>query len=249
MSASLNHTSPLSSADAAFRLLTRGPAPLSLDGTLISAVLPQRLIPLDELKRILLRPAADAATRDAAWSALVTRARSKEPAWVIGAVGVAMPGLRRAAGQLARGYDAHTAADIDAEVLTGFLTAVRSLDLSRRAIALRLRWAAYRAGAAYRTTVVNQPTSTEDPALAVAPPLSWGHPDMLLADAITQGVISAADAALIGSTRLESQPLTAVAQQLAVPYDAARMRRSRAESRLVSAIRTGQVGGTVDNMR
>jgi hypothetical protein len=241
MPASPKHTSPLSSADAAFRLLTQGPDPLSLDGAAISGSLPQRLIPLDELKRILLRASTDGGTRDAAWSALVTRARSDGPGWVVGTVGVAMPALRRVAGQLARGHGLDTAADIDAEVLTGFLSAVRSLDLSRRAIALRLRWAAYRAGAAYRTTVANHPVSAEDPGLATVPPHSWGHPDLLLADAIAQGVISAADAEIIASTRLESLALTAVARQLAVPYDAVRMRRRRAESRLASAIRAGQL--------
>jgi hypothetical protein len=242
MPASLKHPSPLSSADAAFRLLTQGPDPLSLDGTLIPGALPHRLIPLDELKRILLLASTDGGTRDATWAALITRARSEGSAWMVGAVGVAMPGLRRVAGQLTRGHDLDTAADIDAEILTGFLSAVRSLDLSRRAIALRLRWAAYRAGAAYRATVVNHPLSSEDPGLAAVPAQPSGHPDLLLADAITQGVISAADAEIIASTRLESLALTAVARQLAVPYDAVRMRRSRAESRLASAIRAGRVG-------
>ena len=162
---------------------------------------------------------------------------------MVGTVGVAMPGLRRIAGQLGRGYDLDTTTDIDAEILTGFLAAVRSLDLSRRAIALRLRWAAYRAGAAYRATVANHPVSAEDPGLATIPPQPSGHPDLLLADAITQGVISAADAEIIASTRLESLALTTVARQLAVPYDALRMRRSRAESRLASAIRAGHLGG------
>jgi hypothetical protein len=241
MPASLKPPSPLSSADAAFRLLTQGPDPLSLDGTTIRGTLPDRLIPLDELKRILLRASTDGGTRDAAWSVLVTRARCDGPAWMVGTVGVAMPALRRMAGQLTRGHDLDTAADIDAEILTGFLGAVRSLDLSRRAIALRLRWAAYRAGAAYRATVVSNPVSTEDPGLAAVPPLPSGHPDLLLADAIAHGVISAADAEIIASTRLESMALTAVARQLAVPYDAVRMRRSRAESRLASAIRAGQL--------
>jgi hypothetical protein len=54
--------------------------------------------------------------------------------------------------------------------------------------------------------------------------------------------VDIADAEIIASTRLESLALTAVARQLAVPYDAVRMRRRRAESRLASAIRAGHVG-------
>jgi hypothetical protein len=71
----------------------------------------------------------------------------------------------------------------------------------------------------------------------------WGHPDLLLADDIGQGIISQAEATLIGTTRLESVPLTAAADDLAVQYDTARMRRSRAEARLTSAIRAGQLNG------
>ena len=144
MTRRVHSLSPLSSADAAFRLLTQGPKPLSVDGQLIGGTLPPRSIPLDELKRLLLRPVTGAATRDAAWKVLVTRSRRDGPSWVIGTVGVALPGLRRAASRLACGYGGDTA-DIDAEVLTGFLTALRSADVSRPAIAARLRWAAYRA--------------------------------------------------------------------------------------------------------
>ena len=243
MSAATASTSPLNTADAAFRLLTQGPQPLSLDGTKLGGTLPQRLIPLDELKRILLQPSADAATRDAAWTALVTRARDEGSAWVIGTVGMGMPALRRVAGQLARGFSKDITMDIDAEVLAGFLAAIKSVDLSRRAIALRLRWSAYRAGAAYRAKALDQPAPIGDQLGHAVMSSPWGHPDLVLADAIGQGVISQAEAALIGTTRLESVPLTAAAEDLAVEYDTARMRRSRAEARLTSAIRTGQLNG------
>jgi hypothetical protein len=236
--------SPLESADAAFRLLTRGPQPLSVDGRRISGTLPPRRIPLDELKRLLLRRAADAATRDAAWVVLVTRARRDGPSWVIGAVGVALPGLRRAAGRLACGYHGDPA-DIDAEVLTGFLDALRSADVSRPAIAARLRWTAYRTGAAFRYADSRPGGSHALPVQAAAPPQPWGHPDLVLADAVAQRVISAADAELISATRLGSVPLTAAARELDVPYDAARMRRSRAETRVAQAIRDQQVKSRV----
>ena len=243
MSAATASMSPLNTADAAFRLLTQGPRPLSLDGTELGEALPQRPIPLDELKRLLLRPSADAATRDAAWTKLVTRARDEGSAWVIGTVGVAMPALRRVAGQLARGLGKDITADIDAEVLTGFLAAVQSVDLSRRAIALRLRWAAYRAGAAFRAKALDQPAPVEDQLGHAVMTSPWGHPDLVLADAISQGVITPAEAALIATTRLELVPLTVAAEDLAVQYDTARMRRSRAEARLTSAIRAGQFNG------
>ena len=42
------------------------------------------------------------------WRELVVRARRDGPAWVVAAVGVAMPGLRRIAGMLAAGWRGDT---------------------------------------------------------------------------------------------------------------------------------------------
>ncbi|WP_233585946.1 hypothetical protein [Micromonospora sp. BL1] len=55
---------------------------------------------------------------------LIRRARRDGPAWVITAVALAPPALRRYAGRLHTGWagDAH---DLDGEILTGFLTALR----------------------------------------------------------------------------------------------------------------------------
>ncbi|RGC65537.1 hypothetical protein C5N14_28445 [Micromonospora sp. MW-13] len=62
--------------------------------------------------------------RDAVWRELILRARLDGPAWVVAAAGMALPALRRCAGQLRVGWsgDAH---DIDAEILTAFLAALR----------------------------------------------------------------------------------------------------------------------------
>jgi hypothetical protein len=243
MSRRTESLSPLDSADAAFRLLTSGPQPLSVEGRSIGGSLPGRRIPLDELKRLLLSQSTGTATRDAAWVVLVTRARLDGPSWVIGAVGVGMPGLRRAAGRLACGYRGDPA-DIDAEVLTGFLTALRSIDVSRPTIAGRLRWSAYRAGAAFRQAESIPSSSNELPLWAAGPSQFRSHPDFVLADAVARDVITAAEAELIGATRLDCVPLTATARDLGVPYDAARMRRSRAEARVAQAIRDGELSDT-----
>ncbi|MEU0963540.1 hypothetical protein ABZ328_28945 [Micromonospora aurantiaca] len=62
--------------------------------------------------------------REVVWRELIRRARRDGPAWVITAVALAPPALRRYAGRLHTGWagDAH---DLDAEILTGFLTALR----------------------------------------------------------------------------------------------------------------------------
>ena len=38
--------------------------------------------------------------------------------------------------------------------------------------------------------------------LLAVPPYPWGHPDRVLAQAVTEGVLCAEDAALVGDTRL-----------------------------------------------
>ena len=80
-----------------FRLAHLGPAPLSVDGRQIGHGLPRRRIPLPELSAILMHPSCDFAARDIVWRLLVTKARTGDEKWVVGAVGVAIPGLRHAA--------------------------------------------------------------------------------------------------------------------------------------------------------
>ena len=105
-------------------------------------------MPLGELRALLLHPATSPAARNSVWAELVRRARGGDPAWVVGLAGVAMPGLRRAAASLSAGWRGDTE-DLQAEILTGFLAALRALDLDdldRVPLASRLCWAAWRAG-------------------------------------------------------------------------------------------------------
>ena len=134
----------LDAADAAFRLLCAGPRPLSLHASRLAAGLPDRPVPLDELRELLLHPATSARARNQVWAELVRRARAGDPAWTVGLAGIAMPGLRRTAGSLAAAWRGDPA-DLQAEVLTGFLAAVRALDLDDLEsvpLASRLCWAA-----------------------------------------------------------------------------------------------------------
>ncbi len=48
---------PLDSADAAFRALTTGPGPLALNPARLARGMPDRQVPLSELKALLLHPA------------------------------------------------------------------------------------------------------------------------------------------------------------------------------------------------
>lgn len=233
--------SPLDQAEAAFRLLVTGPDPLTIDGAVIGCGLPRRRIPLDELGCMLRHPSASAA-RDPAWRQIIQHARTGRPEWAIAAVALALPGLRRLAGHLARGYDGDPA-DLDAELLTAFLEALQSIDPDKPRIALRLWRAARRAGIRLRHADAPYGSRHAPAEDSAAPPPPAGHPDFVLADAVRQGVITTAEADLIGTTRLEGVRLTEAAHRLGISYEAARLRRWRAETRLVEAIREDRLSG------
>jgi hypothetical protein len=236
--------SPLDSADASFRALTTGPQPLALHTASLAPGLPDRLVPLDELRALLLHPATGARARNQVWAELVRRARSGPACWVVGLVGVAMPGLRRAAATLAAGYRGDPD-DLHTEILTGFLAAMRALDpddLDRVPLASRLCWAAWRAGQALAFADARYAASRRDLADSYdAPDMPWGHPDFVLATAVTRGVLSPAQAELIGRNRLEGVPLSQIAAETGISHNALCNRRKRAEKAITDAIRGGRL--------
>ena len=233
---------PFDAADAAFRLLCAGPQPLALHASKVAAGLPDRPVPLDELRVLLLHPSTSARVRNRVWAELVRRARDGDPAWVIGLAGIAMPGLRRAVGSLAAAWRGDPA-DLQSEVLTGFLAAVRDLDpddLEQVPLASRLCWAAWRAGKALAYADADYATRRRDlDDQSGAPELPWGHPDFVLAAAVRKRVLTAAQAELIGRNRLEGVPLAQIADERGTSHAALCNRRKRAEKALTDAIRNG----------
>ena len=196
----------LDAVDAAFRLLTAGPRPLAVHASRLARGLPDRPVPLDELRVLLLHPATGAAARNTVWAELVRRARTRGPEWVIGLTGIALPGLRRAVASLAGGYRGDPG-DLQSEVLTGFLAAVRGLDLDdleQVPLASRLCWAAFRAGRALAFADAGYAARRRDlDDHSGIPERPWGHPDFVLAAAVRKRVLTRAQAELIGRNRLE----------------------------------------------
>jgi len=233
---------PLDAAEAAFRALTTGPRPLALNPGRLAAGLPDRLMPLGELRALLLHPATSPAARNRVWAELVRRARGGDPAWVVGLAGVAMPGLRRAAASLSAAWRGDTD-DLQAEILAGFLSALRTLDLDdldRVPLASRLCWAAWRAGQKHACASAAWASRRRDlDSSGAGPALPWGHPDFVLAAAVRARVITAAEAELIGRNRLEGIPLSAIAAETGISHSALCHRRRRAETRLTRAITDG----------
>jgi hypothetical protein len=232
-------TTALAAADRAFELLTCEPHPLSLDCRDLPD-LPEADLALGELRGLLMRDETSLETRDAVWRRLVIRARSGEPAWRVAAVGMAMPGLRRMAGLLARGWHGDSG-DRDSEMITGFLDRLADIDLNHTRIVGKLIDAAARA--------VKRAQERESAAETVRAPATWSipprqpfdHPDWVLARAVAAGVIGPEESQLISCTRLEAQAVETVADALGVSAAVAAAWRRRAELAVAEAIAAGEL--------
>ena len=222
--------SPFDTLERTFALLTSGPDPLALDGTAVPG-LPDRPIPLGELKARLLHPSIGFEVRDAIVEVLVARAQAEGGRWTVGLAGVFLPGLRRTVRALVRACPGK-ADDIEAEALAAFVAALARCQPGRPRLASWLRWQA-RKGATrlLRAEMAEQARPGAEP-VSAAPPRPWGHPDLVLAKAVRVGVLSAADAELISATRIGDTDLTEAAAALDVGYWACHKRRRRAEERL-----------------
>ncbi|MFI9847187.1 hypothetical protein ACIHFD_59940 [Nonomuraea sp. NPDC051941] len=196
----LKDRSPLDVVEHVFQLFASVPGGLTLEGAKLSHELPRRQIPLTELRDLLASRMLCNATRDVVWRELVIRARRDGPKWLAGAVGTAVPALRRICGRLCLYPIAGGPANIDTEVLAAFIAAVRDVDLDQPNILPRMCAAAQRAGERARRNVETeaaQHISEHAPKVPAAP---WQHPDLVLADAVGKCVVHELDAELLGLT-------------------------------------------------
>lgn len=224
--------SPLDTARDAFSVLVAEPFPLTIDGSLFEGF-PATLVPLDRVRARLLKPDCPAATRDAVWAHLVARSRQSGGAWTVGCVGMAMPALTALAAESGAAF-ATERSDIDAEILAGFLTALARVDLQQPWIMSRLRQAAYLAGRAAVRAVLERDVPIEDGFDSRPPPPPSRHPDFVLVRAVADGVLTDAEADLIGVTRLEDVTLHDYARAHGLHPEACASMRLRAEYRLVA---------------
>ena len=230
---------PLDTARDTFTALVTGPAPLSVNGRLFTG-LPDQPVPLDDLRDRLLRPDCPRRLRDAVWRHLILRSRLDGATWTVACVGVALPALAATASWLAERYPGDRG-DIHAEVLTGFLHGLTTVDPSPPGVFPRLRWTARRAGLAALHAALDAPVPVLTGHGSVPPPPPAGHPDLVLARAVSAGVLSRLEADLIGATRLDGVRLEQAAAARGRTRAATIKRRYRAERRLVAALRRGDL--------
>ncbi|MEU4218927.1 hypothetical protein [Actinoplanes sp. NPDC026623] len=240
--------SPLDAVDAAFAALTTGPQPLLLDLEPLREGndLPDGRLSLPALRRWLLKHPRSYDARDAVWQELIRRARLNGPAWVIAATALALPALRRYAGQLRRGWGGDTH-DLDAEILTGFLTALRDrVDLTRPAPYASLCRAAWRAGHELHQRDGAEAIPLPEEILEHVtgprtPKRPWGHPDLLVHRAVELGIIDACDEQPYIDLRLGHRAIEPIAARLGLEVDTLRRRIERIDARIAEAVSDGML--------
>ncbi|AXB48505.1 hypothetical protein A4R43_14935 [Amycolatopsis albispora] len=218
-----------------FQWLVTGPEPMAVPGARFAG-LPRRPVPLDELRDRLMSKQCPARTRDDVWAYLVLRSRAFGGAWTVACAGMALPSLAGSARWLAARYRGDRA-DVHAAVLAGFVQALARVDLADPGIVVRLHFAARRAGQAALEESLDAPLPVASGYHSALPRPPYGHPDLVLAQAVGEQILTPVEAELISATRLGDTSMTDWARRRGTALTTAYKARSRAEDRLVAWLR------------
>lgn len=212
---------------------------LSIDGTGLGHGLPSGPVPLKDIRPLMLDRATDPHVGIMVWQELARAAQAKGEPWLLAATWMMIPGLCGISARISRAPGTEQG-EIEAEIIAGFMAALRVADTGRENLSAHLWWAAYRAGQrARRMFDQAREIPVDDLDLAAQVQTEPGDPDALLDDAVHAGVISASEADLITRTRLEGERLGAAAERLGLRYNACAQRRWRAEGRLAGYVLIG----------
>jgi hypothetical protein len=230
-------------AQLVFRLSIAEPTDLMLHrrdfAADLSDHLPDGPLLLCPLRDWLLRADTPGWVRDVVWRELVGRARAGS-SWLVVAMGMAMPGLRREVRGLLSAYGGDRE-DVESAVAEGFVRELSRIDVDGQGLCRALLRAGRRAGEAQLFQDAAIDAAVWSQFASRAPQAPYGHPDLVLVDAVRKGVLSREDAWLIGTTRLESVPVGQVAVEAGQLPNTLLVRRHRAELKLRDAIATGDV--------
>lgn len=175
--------------------------------------LPDCPITVGAARDVVHDPDANLAVCDAVFAALVRRVRTPDRHAQLAAIWVMLPGLRAIAYRLRRTWRTDIE-DIQADVVLGFLEALRDADPGRQSLGAHLWWAAYRRARRPCETFVRE-TATEDIAMLAArtgvadhvnnPPVEPTHPGVVDVESANRSV---------ADRRVEGERLGSIAHRL-----------------------------------
>ena len=237
-------TLPLKSLKKIFDLLRMDPQHLYLTVPATDAA-PESVLDLNEITELLWDIKTDALIANNIWAEIVRQTRTKNSGWTVVACGLAGPALMSKTGMLEACFPGADTAEVQAEIVEGFLLALRTIDLDDpgvESLAGALANKAFnKARVPYREAARDMADLSADGMVSGPPCFPVGHPDIVLARAVRAGVITAEEAEYIGRTRLEERNLADVGAELKVATTTLFDRRAAAESRLVEALASGVI--------
>lgn len=233
-------SSALDLAELQFTRLATGAHGLALDGGVLGHGLPECKIPLIDLRPMLLKRRCTSATKGTVWSALVRLAHDRPEPWAVAATGMMMPGMKKIGGRLGTHYPGDLR-DLDSAIVEGFLHALDRADPAQPRLHTRLYGAAFRYG--YTACVREGLVSGRQAPLKES--IGWhgasgrfGHPDLVLAGALRDGVVTRHQADLLVWVHLDHARRADLARRLGVsPYQIGQ-ELAVAERGLASYLRT-----------
>lgn len=227
-----------------FTKLTSPPRSLALNGAALGNGLPPRQIPLDELRRLLIK--APWPSVQAVWQELVRRGPFAEGEpdsadWIMAAVGMALPALKKVGNQLSRHWPGDRA-DLDAELLEGFLQGLHYMEPTEIRIFWRLREAAQQRGreACNREKRLVRSKPEHDRSESLRP--RGGNPDLVLATALLAGALTKHEADLLYEFYLIGTPPQEVAERLGLAVEDLDDELARAVHRLTDHLERPEGG-------
>jgi hypothetical protein len=224
---------------------------LALHGRTLGHGAPKRPISLEELRRLLGEydnwPLHDAVMRE-----LIRRANAPGgQAWMVAIAWMLLPALRKAGGELARGFPGDPA-DLDAEILAGLVSTVRTFGPCGERIAwhlvdkaqvharrLRRHEARAALGLPPAAKKALHPAWQHPGAAHTQPPEPWHDPAYVLESAVRAGALHPDEARLLAVTQLEGRTIREVAAKTGVAYSTLRQRHLRARRRLRQFLEAG----------
>lgn len=213
--------------------------------------LPNRPLDVDEIAAHLNHPDTSSAARDDIWRAIIDHTTGPDERWTLIAIRLALPGIRRAVARAHPILPTYPRADLETEAVCAFTAAMETIDPRKTKLCSRL---CQRVSSALRTFLRDQLRE-----IRIAgrleneshPPVwPYGHVDLVLGDAVREGVIDQSESDLIGSVRIDGIELWEIAKKRGIPRIDLNLKLKIAEDILAKWILNDRLSETIDqNLR
>lgn len=167
---------------------------------------------------------------DQVWNAVIECVRTQGAEWVTVGVGLAVKPIRSVVNRLSRNLPFPSLREeLEAELIAAWIALLHEVDTDRPNILGRMWAEAYKVGQRWRYRTERDFHQLVGTVSYISQRAEGGHPEVALAEAVAQEVLTQFDAELIAATRLEPYSLHEVAQMMQLSYSTAKRRRRQAE--------------------